>query len=170
MFLTTPKQVFQINGVQRVELPPAVATSAVRDACSSASSMKCFKRSNVKPSPTATPSFAKAKLLKVFLTDVRMLEECLAASLGDLRGVRAGEKLDDKEVRLVGDAISLGKCVWVRSGTCLKIVYPLAKVGWKKISLTRGRFTLLLLSYRSHIMDSCYYRLRVLILANSHSY
>ena len=34
-----------------------------------------------------------------------MLEERLAASLGDLRGVRAGEKLDDKEVRLVGDAI-----------------------------------------------------------------
>ena len=27
-----------------------------------------------------------------------MLEECLAASLGDLLGVRAGEKLDDKEV------------------------------------------------------------------------
>ena len=51
-----------------------------------------------------------------------MLEERLAASLGDLRGVRAGEKL-------VGDAISLGKRVWVRSGTCLKIVYPLAKVG-----------------------------------------
>ena len=107
-----------------------MATSAVRDACSS-SSMKCFKRSNVKTSPTATPSFAKAKLLKVFLTGVRMLKERLVASLGDLRGVRAGEKLDDKEVRLVGDAISLGKRVWVRSGTCLKIVhvYPLAKVG-----------------------------------------
>ena len=57
-----------------------------------------------------------------------MLEERLAASLGDLRGVRAGEKLDDKEVRLVGDAISLGKRVWVWSGMCLKIVYPLAKV------------------------------------------
>ena len=68
-----------------------MATSAVRDACSSASSMKCFKRSNVKTSPTATPSFAKAKLLKVFLTRVRMLEERLAASLGDIRGVRAGE-------------------------------------------------------------------------------
>ena len=108
---------------------PAVATSAVRDACSSSSSMKCFKRSNVKTSPTATPSFAKAKLLKVFLTGVRMLEERLAAGLGDLREVRVGEKLDDKEVRLVGDAISLGKRVWVRSGTCLKIVYPLAKVG-----------------------------------------
>ena len=49
-----------------------------------------------------------------------MLEDCLAASLGDLRGVRAGEKLDDKEVRLIGVAISLGKRVWVRSGTCFK--------------------------------------------------
>ena len=58
-----------------------------------------------------------------------MLEERLAASLGDFCGVRAGEKLDDKEVRLVGDAISLGKRVLVRSGICLKIVYPLAKVG-----------------------------------------
>ena len=61
-----------------------------------------------------------------------MLEEHLAAGLGDFRGVRAGEKLDDKEVRLVavvGDAISLGKRIWVGSGTCLKIVYPLAKVG-----------------------------------------
>ena len=75
--------------LQRVELPPAVTTSAVRDACSSAPSMKCFKRSNVKTSPTATPSFAKAKLLKVFLMRVRMLEERLVASLGDLRGVRA---------------------------------------------------------------------------------
>ena len=106
-----------------------MATSAVRDACSSSSSMKFFKRSNVKTSPTATPSFAKAKLLKVFPTGVRRLEKRLAASLGDLCGVRAGEKLDDKEVRLVGDAISLGKRVWVRSRTCLKIVYPLAKVG-----------------------------------------
>ena len=43
-----------------------------------------------------------------------MLKERLAASLGDLRGVRASEKLDDKEVRLVGDAISLGKRVWVQ--------------------------------------------------------
>ena len=71
--------------LQQVELPPAVATSAVRDACSSASFMKCFKRSNVKTSSTATPSFVKAKLLKVFLTGVGMLEERLAASLGDLR-------------------------------------------------------------------------------------
>ena len=62
----------------------AVATSAVRDAYSSASFMKCFKRSNVKTSPTATPSFAKA--FKLFLTGVRMLEERLAASLGDLHG------------------------------------------------------------------------------------
>ena len=91
--------------------------------------MKCFKRSDVKTSLTATPSFVKAKLLEVFLKGVRMLEERLAASLGDLRGVRAGEKLDDKDVRLVVDAISLGKRVWVRSGTYLKIVYPLAKVG-----------------------------------------
>ena len=106
-----------------------VATSAVRDACSSASSMKCFKRSNVKTSPTATPSFVKAKLLEVFLTGVRMLEERMAASLGELRGVRAGKKLDDNDVQLIGDAISLGKRVWVRSGMCLKIVYPLAKVG-----------------------------------------
>ena len=35
-----------------------------------------------------------------------MLEERLVASLGDLRGVRAGEKLDDKEVRLVGSTSS----------------------------------------------------------------
>ena len=65
--------------------------------------------SSFSPLPTATPSFAKAKLLEVFLTGVRMLEKCLVASLGDLRGVREGEKLDDKEVRLVADAISLGK-------------------------------------------------------------
>ena len=75
-----------------------VATSAVKDVYSSASLMKCFKWSNVKTSLTATPSFAKAKLLKVFLMGVRMLEECLAASLGDLCGLRAGKKLDDKEV------------------------------------------------------------------------
>ena len=49
-----------------------------------------------------------------------MLEDRLAASLGDLHGVRAGEKLDDKEVRLIGVAISLGKRVWVQSGTCFK--------------------------------------------------
>ena len=60
--------------------------------------MKCFKWSNVKTSLTATPSSAKAKLLKVFLTGVRMLEEHLAASLRDLWGVRAGEKVDGKEV------------------------------------------------------------------------
>ena len=83
-----------------------VATSAVRDAYSSASLMKCFKWSNVKTSPTTTPSFAKAKLLKVFLTGVRILEERLATSLvGDLHVVRASEKLDDKEVRLVRDGI-----------------------------------------------------------------
>ena len=35
-------------------------------------------------------------------------------------GNNAGEKLDNKEVRLVGDAISLGKRVWVRLGTCFK--------------------------------------------------
>ena len=35
-------------------------------------------------------------------------------------GNNAGEKLDDKEVRLIGDAISLRKRVWVRSGTCFK--------------------------------------------------
>ena len=86
MFLTTPKQVFPINGVQRVELPPAVATSAVRDACSSASSMKCFKRSNVKTSPTATPSFAKAKLLKVFLTGVRRRSQNVGRTLGGQSG------------------------------------------------------------------------------------
>ena len=58
-----------------------------------------------------------------------MFEERLAASLGDLCGVRAGGKLDDKEVLLVGDAFHWGKRVWVRSGTFLKIVYLLAKVG-----------------------------------------
>ena len=78
--------------------------------------MKCFKWSNVKHHHATTPSFANPKLLKVFLMGVRMLEECLVASLEDLRGVRASEKLYDKEVRLIGDAISLGKRVWVQSG------------------------------------------------------
>ena len=36
----------------------------------------------------------------------------------------------------------------------LKIVYLLAKVGWKKILLTHRRFTHLILSHHSHIMDS----------------
>ena len=48
-------------------------------------------------SPHDTPSFANTKLLKLFLTGVRMLEERLVASLGDLHGVRIGEKLDDKD-------------------------------------------------------------------------
>ena len=82
-----------------------VATSAVRDEYSSASSMKHFKCINVKISLPGTP-FANAKLLKLFLTGVRMLEEHLAASLGDLRGVRTGEKVDDRDP-LVGDAISI---------------------------------------------------------------
>ena len=76
-----------------------VAISAVRDAYSSASSMKRFKCINVKTSLPGTPSFANAKLLKLFLTGVRMLEEHLAASLGDLRGVRTGEKVDDTHWR-----------------------------------------------------------------------
>ena len=40
-----------------------------------------------------------------------MLEERLAASLGDLRAVTVGEKLDDKEVQLVGDAFHLKTCL-----------------------------------------------------------
>ena len=40
-----------------------------------------------------------------------MLEERLVASLGDLRAVREGEKLDDKEVRLVGDAFHWKTCL-----------------------------------------------------------
>ena len=72
-----------------VLLPTSVvATSAVRDAYSSASSMKRFKCINVKTSLPGTPSFASTKVLKLFLNGVRMLEEYLAASLGDLRGVR----------------------------------------------------------------------------------
>ena len=63
----------------------------------SVSLMKHFKCSNVKMSPHDTPSFANTKLLKLFLTGVRMLEERLVASLGDLHGVRIGEKLDDKD-------------------------------------------------------------------------
>ena len=103
-----------------------VVTSVVRNAYFSASSIKCFKRSNLKTLPTATPSFDKANC---FLTGVRMLEERLAASLGALCGVRAGEKLDDKEVRLVGDAFRWENVFGCGQERFLKIVYPLAKVG-----------------------------------------
>ena len=58
-----------------------------------------------------------------------MLEECLAASLGDLRGVRSGEKLDDKEVLLVEDAFHWENVFVCGQERVLKIVYPLAKVG-----------------------------------------
>ena len=46
-------------------------------------------------------------------------------------GNNEGEKLDDKEVRLVGDAISLeyGNRFGCGQERVLKIVYPLAKVG-----------------------------------------
>ena len=40
-----------------------------------------------------------------------MLEERLAASSGDLRAVREGEKLNDKEVRLNGDAFRWKTCL-----------------------------------------------------------
>ena len=51
-----------------------------------------------------------------------MLEERLAAGLGDLRGVRADEKLDDKEVLLVGDAFHWENVFGCSqdSGTCFK--------------------------------------------------
>ena len=58
-----------------------------------------------------------------------MLEECLAARLGDLRGVRAGEKLDDKEVQLIGDAFHWENVFGCGQERVLKIVYPLTKVG-----------------------------------------
>ena len=108
-----------------VLLPTSVvATSAIRDAYFSASSMKCFKCINVKTSLPGTPSFANAKLLKLLLTGVRMLEKHLAASLGDLRGEWTGEKVDDRD-QLVGDAISL-KMLWAQ---VRNVVYPLAKLG-----------------------------------------
>ena len=44
-------------------------------------------------------------------------------------GNNAGEKLNDKEVRLVGDTISLGNHFGSGQERVLKIVYPLAKVG-----------------------------------------
>ena len=97
MFTSTPiSHVVKIKKfVSVLLLTSVVATSAVRDAYSS---MKRFKCINVKTSLPGTP-FANAKLLKLFLTGVRMLEEHLAASLGDLRGVRTGEKVDNTRWR-----------------------------------------------------------------------
>ena len=98
MFTSTPiSHVVKIKKfVSVLLLTSVVATSAVRDAYSS---MKRFKCINVKTSLPGTPSFANAKLLKLFLTGVRMLEEHLAASLGDLRGVRTGKKVDNTRWR-----------------------------------------------------------------------
>ena len=58
-----------------------------------------------------------------------MLEERLVASLEVLCGVRAGEKLDDKEDSLVGDAFRWENVFRCGQERFLKIVYPLAKVG-----------------------------------------
>ena len=135
MFTSTPiSHVVKIKKFFSVLLPTSVvATSAVRYTYSSASVMKRFKCINVKTSLPGTPSFANAKLLKLFLTGVRMLEEHLAASM------------------------SMRKMLWARSGTCSKNSISASQVRLKENLVNVWALHTPTPFLPLSIMDSCIY-------------